>query len=67
MSIESTYGRCAISFQSRSALHSHIKFGCNTLARVALAKTVTDLVFARPILRSVARFSAPVSGFAFRR
>lgn len=66
MGIESTFSHCATFFRSCSTLHSYIKSGCSTPTRVALAKTGIDLVFARPILRSVAKLSIPGSGLAFK-
>ena len=58
--------RCSASFQSRSALHRHIKLGCNTLKEIAVAETGLDPASLRPIFCSAAKLSAPGSGLAFR-
>ena len=64
--IKSMCDRCSTSFQSRSALHRHIKSGCNILVRRAVEETSSDLPSSRPILYSAAKLSAPGSGLAFR-
>lgn len=54
------------SFQSYSALHRHIKSGCNTLRRIAVAKTGSDPPSVRLVFYSTAKLSALGSGLAFR-
>ena len=66
VAIESMYDHCSASFQSRSALHRHIKSGWNALKKIVVAETGSDLPFPRPILCSAAKLSAPGSGLAFR-
>lgn len=64
--IESMCDRCLASFQSRSALHRHIKSGCNALEGIAVAETGSDPPSPRPILCSAAKLSTPGSSLAFR-
>ena len=58
--------RCLASFQSRSALHRHIKSRCNALEKITVAETGSDPTSPRPVLCSAAKLSAPGSGLAFR-
>lgn len=57
---------CFISFQSRSALHRHIKSSCNALVRGAMEEMGSDPSSSRPVLCSAAKLSAPGSGLVFR-
>ena len=57
---------CSTSFQSRSALHRHIKSGCNVFERRVVEETGSDPPSPRPVLCSTAKLSAPGSGLAFR-
>ena len=64
--MKSMYDRCFTSFQSHSALHWHIKSGCNAFVRRAVEETSSDPPSSRPILRFAAKLSASGSGLAFR-
>ncbi len=63
--IELVCNRCTSAFPSRSALHKHIKNGCIPFQE-AVAEMGPSPSFARPILKSTARLSAPGSDLAFR-
>lgn len=63
--IESVCDRCTAAFPSRFALHKHIRNRCSP-PQEAIAETCPSSSFARLVLRSAAKLSAPGSGLAFR-